>query len=50
MNCVCLCFQTIGGHIISADPLSDLNPVLMTIGAKVQLHSESEYEDHCQKE
>ena len=34
------CFmQTIGGNICNASPISDLNPVLMACGAKLNLAS-----------
>lgn len=32
-------FQAIGGNIMTASPISDLNPVLMAIGSKLTLVS-----------
>lgn len=32
-------FQTLAGNIVTASPISDLNPILMAAGAKVNLVS-----------
>lgn len=34
---LCLCSQAVGGNIMTASPISDLNPVFMAAGCKLTL-------------
>lgn len=38
----CLLVQSVGGNIITASPISDLNPVFMACGAKLTIVSRGE--------
>lgn len=39
-------YQAIGGNIMTASPISDLNPVFMAVGSKLTLMSKGKIKDN----